>query len=137
MAISGRTDTANIISVWTPYAENGFTHDGNIPTRVQNIFPTIHSACICGGDTYERSEYFKYDSNNAPFLHCQTPRWFLFYYFETFGGKNNPTEWSWDDDGGTTKIIYTYVYDDDNYPTKVTQTKSNEEGVYITEYKYK
>jgi len=62
---------------------------------------------------------FTYDSMNAPFLNCQTPRWWLIWKFRGYGvTKNNITGETWvsgEQSGGS---FYSYEYDDEGYPTK-------------------
>jgi len=76
------------------------------------------------GETSETTVEPKYDSKNSPFLHCKTPRWYLWncmYYdqrFMTIIWRNNFTG-------------YEYEYDRNGYPTKQTSTWSG-----VTTFKY-
>ena len=85
--------------------------------------------------TFTGAAEFKYDSKNSPFLHCKTPKWYMIWWMEEEGSKNNVTEISWDDDEET---VYTneYEYDSDGYPTKCT-FKDEKGRSNVWEYTYK
>jgi len=71
----------------------------------------------------ERSEWeavCKYDDKKSPLYHCKTPKWFLTFAFTVdgyIGINNNVTEVKSD----WRTIKYSYIYDDDGFPTKITE----------------
>jgi YD repeat-containing protein len=98
--------------------ENGYVmtfeyQDGNMTK--------FHSSSH-GGDCV-----LKYDDKKSPFYHCKSPKWLLFTLdvpFESLNlyggmGKNNQTEILFGEGG---KYEYTYEYDSDGYPSKITVT---------------
>jgi len=76
---------------------------------------------------------YKYDDKKSPFTHCATPKWWniitrnvLMYNLDVeFGCKNNVIEENriniyWKGSSTNGKVEYTYEYDSDGFPTKLT-----------------
>jgi len=60
-----------------------------------------------------------YDSSHSPFVNCATPIWWLIWRFEGMYGvtNNNPAEVVWKYGAEDGSVVYTYDYDEDNFPT--------------------
>jgi len=71
---------------------------------------------------------YTYDDYKSPYLHCKTPKWFLWWYFAGMPcSKNNVKTETWDGGG----VTYTYTYNADGFP--LTRTG----GGFTETYKYK
>ena len=84
----------------------------------------------------ESITYF-YDNQKGALYHCKTPKWFMIFYLNDYGVKNNVTFRS---ETYSPQSSYTYEYDDDGFPAKRTgrhnyhmfDVDSIEEYTYIT-----
>jgi len=87
---------------------------------------------------YKAGEFeYKYDNKKSPFFNCKTPKWYMFFYFDcddVFAGVNNMIERSW---SGEWADEYTYVYDEDGFPTKLTEKSTRYDGEMVIKFKYK
>ena len=102
-------------------------HKGDIKFYLDNDGNLIKSAYY--GDTHykydqngnivERNDYkFEYDDKKSPFIHCNTPKWWLQYngqnVLTSFSRKNNIIKNYY----GEYTDEYTYEYDIEGYPVK-------------------
>jgi len=134
---SGNGNTITMTYKWNDYKyESPMTitlNSDGLPAKIENSgkdmswvasyqYQGNNFTKISGKEIYqgEESEYvseYKYDNNKSPLYHCKTPKWYLIWWF---GGElcvhNNMIEETWE--GG--KTVYTYVFDADGYPTKMT-----------------
>jgi len=60
---------------------------------------------------YDYIKPYEYDDKKTPFYYCNTPNWFLHYFFNS-GHNNNITSIIFMD-----RAEYIYEYDDDGFPT--------------------
>ena len=77
---------------------------------------------ISGDETDEGSIDCIYDSNKSPLYYCETPKWYLYWYHldgSYISVKNNIIERFRDGDTGG-KQFFTYDFDSEGYPTKMT-----------------
>jgi len=91
------------------------SYSGNY--TIQNGNVTVHtyeSSSSDGSD--EGSNNYNFDDKKSPFYHCATPKWWMIRNLTGYYGKNNVTEIYY----GSGKKKFTYVYDEEGYPTKRT-----------------
>ena len=55
---------------------------------------------------------YKYGTDKSPFYHCETPKWFLFWFSNFTGSQNNIIEQTW----GENKGKYEYIFDNAGFP---------------------
>ena len=92
---------------------------------------------IYNGKTDEWNYTYKYDKQTSPFYHCNTPKWFMFWWFDCRAGKNNVTDETRNNETRNTssKTTFTYTYDKDGFPTSYTETYEGSSGS-TSEYEY-
>jgi len=92
------------------------------------------------GSEETRESNYTYGTYRSAYSGCNTPKWFMFYYFHQYASHNavKKEELEYIDAMGIKtigSIAYEYVFDSDRFPKKCTETINDE--YEITEFKYK